>query len=376
MLHVKQVFMRFFEVSSKRTEKAGEQTERAPLMRDIAEAAKVSMATVDRVLNRRKGVKARTVERVLKAALDLGYMNDAEHAHLLHPRPPNIAFLLPMGGNPYLRLLGEKLKDHARSKSRDEAQVRCYFIDSFDAVALADAIRHHAGWADGIAFLAIDHPLVREAVEEVSVAGRRLVTIVSDLQHPGREAYIGLDNQTAGRTAAYLLGRFCRAESGSVALVAGSRNYRTHAERQMGFLGLLDEMYPNLHIVGMREGHDDRDENYRHTISLLEQNPDLVGIYNAGGSSDGIARALREKDRADAVVFIGHGLTSDTRRLLIEGAMDAVINSDPDAIIKTAIARLTSPADTPGQPGALSPPIKMDIIFRENIPQASELARA
>ena len=49
-----------------------------PSMADLAEAAGVSLATVDRVLNRRKGVKARTVERVLKAAVDLGYMGAEE----------------------------------------------------------------------------------------------------------------------------------------------------------------------------------------------------------------------------------------------------------------------------------------------------------
>jgi LacI family transcriptional regulator len=335
-------------------------------MSDIAQAAGVSLATVDRVLNRRKGVKSRTVDRVLKAAVDLGYLSDQEHERMKHPRPPNIAFLIPMGGNPYFRLLGDKLKRIARAKSRDQAEVRCFFIESFNAAALAVALRHHAKWADGIAFMAIDHPMVREAVGEVSAVGCRVVTIVSDLQHPAREAYIGLDNQTAGRVAAYLLGRFCHKASGSVALVAGSRNYRAHAEREMGFLGLLEEEYPNLRIIGVREGHDDRDENHRLTLSLLEQNPDLVGIYNVGGSSDGVARALREKERYQDVVFIGHGLTADTRKLLIEGAMDAVINSDPDQIIESVL-RLFEHLPGPRDPGATF--LKMETIFRENIPQ-------
>jgi len=343
-------------------------------MADIAEAAQVSLATVDRVLNRRKGVKARTVERVLQAALALGYVSESDHARLVHPRPPNVAFLLPMGGNPYLRLFGDKVRAIAQSKSRDEPQVRCYFIESFDADALASAIRHHAGWADGIAFMAIDHPLVREAVEEVSAAGKRIVTIVSDLQHSLRNAYVGLDNQAAGRTAGYLLGRFCRASTGSVALVAGSRNYRAHAEREMGFLGLLEELHPGLKVVGMREGHDDRDENYRLTLSLLEQNHDLVGIYNVGGSSDGIGRALREKGRSGEVIFIGHGLTADTRRLLIDGTMDAVINSDPDVMMTTTLRLFNDLQRGDISNPSMLPPVKMDIVFRENIPPVQSVA--
>lgn len=335
-----------------------------PSMADLAAAAGVSLATVDRVLNRRKGVKERTVARVLAAAVEIGYMSAEERERLGGQRPPNVAFLLPMGSNPYLRLLGDKVRGVADTQSRDAPPLRCFFIESFDAGALAAALRHHARWADGIAFMAIDHPLVREAAEEVSAAGTRLVTIVSDLPHPAREAYVGLDNQAAGRTAALLLGRFCGAREGSVALVAGSRTYRAHAEREMGFLGLLEEAYPGLRVIGMREGHDDRNQNYHHARSLIDQNNDLVGIYNVGGASDGIGRALAEKGMGERVVFIGHGLTADTRRLLIEGTMDAVINSDPDQVIGETLARFAQPAAGAG----LRPPLKMDLIFRENIP--------
>jgi len=339
-------------------------------MADIAAAAHVSLATVDRVLNRRKGVSARTRERVLQAALELGYLGSEERERLSSPRPANVAFLLPMGTNPYLRLLGEKVRAVTDAQSRDQPHVRCFFIESFDAAALAHGIRRHADWADGIAFMGIDHPLVREAAEEVSAAGTRLVTIVSDLPHPAREAYVGLDNQAAGRTAAYLLGRLCRAKQGSVALVAGSRTYRAHSEREIGFLAMVEEAHPGLKVVGMREGHDDRSENYRHALSLLEQNPDLVGIYNVGGSSDGIARALNEKGRGQEVVFIGHGLTADTRRLLIAGTLDAVINADPDQVIAATLAQFSNQARAVTVSARL-PPLKIELILRENIPAQS-----
>jgi len=359
MLQIKCLFLRFFDVSDE-TLRPETAIVAAPLMKDVADAAGVSLATVDRVLNRRKGVKARTVDRVLKAAVALGYVEPEVQEQLGRSRPPNIAFLLPAGTNPYLRLLGEKVRAATESRLRDDAQLRCFFIESFDAAALAQAIRHHAGWADGVAFMAIDHPLVREAVEEVRQAGTRVVTIVSDLSHPSRDAYVGLDNQAAGRTAGLLLGRFCKHRAGSIALVAGSRSYRAHAEREMGFLGLMEEMFPEFRVIGMREGHDDRNENYAHAMELLKQHPDLVGIYNVGGSSDGIARALREKDRAKEIVFIGHGLTADTRRLLIDGSMDVVINSDPDEVIRATLLAMAQ--------GGGIPFVKMDVIFRENIP--------
>ncbi|PWW00290.1 LacI family transcriptional regulator [Hoeflea marina] len=342
-------------------------------MTDVAARARVSLATVDRVMHRRKGVKERTTERVLKAALELGFLSPEQSAHIATPRPPNIVFLLPAGTNPYLRLLGDKLRARAAQNGRDAASIRCIFIESFNARALAAALRHHAGWADGIAFMAIDHPEVREAVETVTAAGVSVVTIVSDLPHPGRAGFVGLDNQSAGRTAAMLLARFSRRSSGSLALVAGSRNYRAHSEREAGFLALLDEMYPDLHVVGVREGHDDAGENYRHAMSLLEQHPDLIGIYNVGGSSNGIARALVERGRAADVLFIGHGLTADTRRLLIDGTMDAVIDSDPDTILSTAVSVICA-ARGRGPALHAQPAVRMDIFFRENLPSGSGIA--
>lgn len=339
-----------------------------PRIDDVAAAAGVSTATVDRVLNRRKGVRQRTVERVLAAASALGYLGVEDCERLARPRPPNVAFLLPMGRNPYLRLLGEKLRDLAASRLRDGARVRCFFIDSFDAGALAAAIQHHAAWADGLGFLAIDHPLVREAVAAVTAAGKHVATIVSDLSPGTGAAHFGLDNRAAGRTAAYLLGRFCGPAGGSVALVAGSRIYRAHSERETGFLALIEERFPNLRVVGMVEGHDERDRNHRLTAALLDRHPDLAGIYNVGGSSDGIGRALREARRGDRVVFIGHGLTADTRRLLTDGTMDAVINSDPDAVLAAALDWLTRRHLGEAPAAGTAPPITMDIIVRESLP--------
>tara|TARA_R110002020_G_scaffold113518_39_gene261242 strand:+ start:3667 stop:4758 length:1092 start_codon:yes stop_codon:yes gene_type:complete len=359
-----------FDVSSRIGRPAGSASPPdRPLMADIAAAAGVSPATVDRVLNRRKGVKDTTVSRVLREARALGYLTEAEYRQIAQPRPANIVLLLPTGTNPYLRLLGEKARALSDTRSRDQAKIRCFFIDSFDAEALAAALRRHAAWADGIAFMAIDHPIVREAVEEVSAAGKRVVTIVSDLSSSSRVAYVGLDNQAAGRTAGYLMGRFAGGAAGSVALVAGSRRYRAHFEREVGFLGLVRELFPQLAVVGVREGHDDRDENYRHAVAIIEQTQDLVGIYNVGGSSDGIARALREKNRAGDVIFIGHGLTPDTRARLVDGTMDAVINSNPDAIL-AAVLGLLAAHEGGGDASDTLPVVTMDVIFRENLPVA------
>ncbi len=331
-----------------------------PQLSDLANVAGVSLATVDRVINRRKGVKERTRKRVLEAAREIGFLSLDDAEQYGRDRPMRIVVLLPSGTNPYLRLLGERVKERVGLSGVNEPILRCYFIEGFNAGALAAALRANAAWADGIIFFAIEHPEVRDAVSEVSLGGTNLVTIVSDLGPATDIHHVGLDNRSVGRTAGLLIGRLAGTRQGSVALVAGSRHYRAHSEREAGFLSLLDEKFPELKVIGMREGHDDTAENYHHTLDLLNNAPDLIGIYNVGGSSGGITRAIRENKR-ESVIVIGHGLTSDTRRALLDGTMDAVFEQDPEALIESAVKCLTYPSTRPR-------PLKLDIYFAENLP--------
>jgi len=340
---------------------------RRPLLEDVAAEAGVSLATVDRVLNRRPGVREITARRVLQAAAALGYLPEDDLFPLLQPRPMKLAFLLPAGSNQYLRLLGDLVRNHAERTGTTDARLRCAFIEGFNPRALADALRRFGDKSDGVAFMALDHPLVREAVNRLLDQGKQVVTVISDLSNSRRAAYVGLDNRAAGRTAAYLLSRFSRRQEGSIALIAGSRSYRAHEEREMGFLSLVEEALPACHVVGVREGHDEPDENHRHTRMLLASHPDLIGIYNVGGSSDGIARALRETGQTDKVVVIGHGLTPSARPLLMEGAVDAILNQSPEALIETTL-KVFRNARAGRQPLQGVPPLSLEIVLRENLP--------
>ena len=53
-----------------------------PTVNDIAKEAGVSLATVDRVLNDRPGVRAKTVRAVQDAIVQLGYVRDVAAANL------------------------------------------------------------------------------------------------------------------------------------------------------------------------------------------------------------------------------------------------------------------------------------------------------
>lgn len=334
---------------------------------DIARKAGVSTATVDRVLHQRPGVHAVTVRRVLKAAAALDYLPAAELRASARPKPLRLVFLLPAGTNRFIRMLGDFIDFSEDELAPFNVKCRHVFIEGFNPKVLAESLLRYGRNADGIAFMALEHPAVHEAVRKLDQAGVRLVTLISDLSHAPRAAYVGLDNRSAGRTAGLLIGRLARPARGKVALIAGSRSYRAHEEREAGFLHLMEEVFPSLEVVGLREGLDDVETNYRQTRSLLKQHPGLVGIYNIGGASEGVARALKEAGRDQDTLFIAHGLTPDTRAYLIDGTLDVVLTQSPAAVITNCV-RIFDNLRANRAPLAGVEPVRMSIIMRENLP--------
>lgn len=344
---------------------------KSALLPDVARLAGVSTATVDRVLNRRPGVRAATAERVLKAAAELKYLPENDLYAALAPQPMRLAFLLPAGTNRFIRMMGDTvgyLHEHWAPYN-----VRCHveYIESFNPEELARSVLRAGARADGVAFMALEHPAVREAVNTLAESKVPTVTLISDISNTLRTAYVGLDNRAAGRTAAYLIGRFIgprnAKKSAKVAMIAGSLSYRAHEEREAGFLQLFQEQFPAIEVVGLREGHDDARKNYEQTKVLLEQHPDLAGIYNIGGASDGVARAMEEAGCAHKVVFVGHGLSPDTRALLIRGSMDAVITQSPQTAMTSCVRIFSNVRDGLEPMGGVEV-ARSQVIFRENLP--------
>jgi len=333
---------------------------------EIARAAGVSTATVDRTLNNRAGVREHTRDRVIHAAQRLGYL--PERSTSILSRGMGIArldFLLPGGTNTFLKMLADHLEAMGEAR-RHETAVRVHLIEGFNPEALAARLFELRAESNGIGVIAIDHPVVREAIRAVAAGGVPVVTMVSDISNVPRIGYVGIDNRAAGRLAGHLLGRFVRPGERQVALFAGSLSYRGHEEREMGFRHILAEEYAHLQVVELREVKDDSERAYREAKALLATYTGLAGIYNIGAGNRGIARALEEAGRAAEIVFICHEVTEHTRRFLLSGTVDAVIDQNPRVEARDAIDWLIQAAA--GRPQPNLPPIRIQAVFKENIP--------
>jgi LacI family transcriptional regulator len=340
---------------------------RRPTLVDVAEYARVSLATVDRVFNRRAGVSPRTVERVEAALVKLGYRPDAAALRLARGIHYNFCFLLPTGGNTFMSQLAGNIQ-RSIDWLRDQ-NVFCdlHRVNVFDAQELAAELRQLQGRYHGLGIVALDHPLVRDAINALADNGAHVVTLVSDVPSSRRHRFIGIDNSAAGRTAATLMGRFLAGRRGRIGIIAGSLALRDHAERLFGFQQVIGSEYPGLTILPPQQGQDNADSCREIAQHLIADNPDLVGIYNIGAGNRGIADALTTSGRDRDVVFIGHELTEFSRRYLMQGIMDAVINQDSGHEARSAARVLL--AFCGGQPVIDDQErIRIDIFLRDNLP--------
>ncbi|MFZ4787361.1 MAG: LacI family DNA-binding transcriptional regulator [Beijerinckiaceae bacterium] len=336
-------------------------------LQDVARSAGVSLATVDRVVNRRSGVREKTIRRVEEAMDQLGYRLDPMARRLARNQNFRFLFILPTGTNSFMMQLREQVERTAEWAISQRGFIDVIEVDVFDAEALAQMLDQLDATYQGVATVALDHPRVRVAIDDLAQRGIPVITLVSDVPYSRRLHYVGVDNPAAGRTAASLMGRFLNKQAGSIGILVGSLSLRDHAERHFGFNQVLAHDYPHLKMLPVVEGRDDLELSKTLVTALIDNTPDLIGLYSAGAGNRGIAQALTESGKADQVVWIGHELTPHTRRFLFQGTMDAVINQDSGHEVRSAarllLAHCWGEAVLEDQER-----IRIDIFIKDNIP--------
>lgn len=347
-------------------------TPTALTLKDIAREAGVSLATVDRVLHNRPGVRPDTVRRVKAAIERNAFQPHVAAAELARGRARRFAFVMPSGPNPFMQQIEAYLGEMSAWLAARRLGIEMVATDVFDPSALAAALEALSGDYDGVAVVALDHPGVRAAINDLVDAGTKVVTLVSDVPSSRRHHYVGIDNIAAGRTAGALVGRLVGRRSGKVAIVAGSQGLRDHAERIFGFNQVMATEFPDLGVLPVLEGRDEDERSEQLLARLLGRHADIVGLYNVGAGTQGVAKALGDQASSGAgrdkqVVFVGHDVTALTRRLLLQGVMDAAISQNPGHEARAAVRVLLALAR--GEPILREQEkIRIDIVMRDNLP--------
>jgi LacI family transcriptional regulator len=338
-----------------------------PTVHDIARVAGVSLATVDRVLNARPGVRRLTVDRVEEAIRALGFVRDLSAANLARKREYRFAFLLPAARGEFLATIRAAIDEAALAMARDRVSLRLIAPAADDPHTLARTIAALSGDSvDGVAIMARESPLVRDAITHLADRGVAVVTLVTDLPTSGRLHFVGVNNVAAGRTAALLMGRFLPGRPRDLLVVAESMQSRDALERRLGFDAVIGSEFPHLRVLPSLESHDDADRLARILARSLRDSPDAGGIYAMAGDNAAFLAALRAVNRSDLVV-VAHDLTEATRAGLRAGLVQVVINQDAGHLVRSALRLLRAHCDQ--RPVVASQErVRIEVLLRENLP--------
>ncbi|MCA1491934.1 LacI family DNA-binding transcriptional regulator [Sinorhizobium alkalisoli] len=339
-----------------------------PTVHDIAAEAGVSLATVDRVLNKRPGVRAVTRDKVERAIETLGYVRDVTAANLAKGRTYPLVFIVPAGDNSFMRGLEVEVRAAIARSAAERTEITILSVPAFNPQALAEALEEaHRRQPAGVAVVAIDAPEVTAAVKRLRDDGIAVVTLVSDLPGSARDHFAGIDNIAAGRTAGNLIGRFLGSREGPVAVLAGSMLVRDHRDRLEGFHAVMRDHFGARALLPVIEGQDDAVLAQKLVAALLAAQPDLAGIYSLGAGNRGLVAALETAGKAETICVVAHELTPYSRAALVSGTIDVILNQDAGHEVRSAIRVLKAKAD--GLPViAAQERIRIDIFLKDNLP--------
>jgi LacI family transcriptional regulator len=335
---------------------------------DIARHAGVGTATVDRVINGRSGVNAETMRKVMGAITELGKPT------VMRGRPRmrenlQFAYVLPDIDSPFVGQVERQIAQ-AAGDFRHQHITEVTHRFSVDDPAQFAASLANIGDCDGIAVLAPDLPVVKQAINEKIRAGVHVVTLFSDVAGSMRQAYVGVDNRAAGRTAGLLLARMAGTpKRDTLLLLSQATRFSAEIERRIGFAQVIEERFNAVRMLRAPDMPADDEGMYKTLLRYLQKDLDtqtLAGIYCVGTGSAGVAQALAELGLAHAPGLAAHDFTAAHQSLLTSGALAYVLHQDIHYCVSAAARVLRGLCDNVR--GALNVvPPRVEILTAENL---------
>ncbi|MCS2608153.1 LacI family DNA-binding transcriptional regulator [Halomonas dongshanensis] len=314
-----------------------------PTMVDIAKAAKVGVATVDRVFSGRANVRPQTAEKVINAAKSLGYIDNSEtqsaSSEVAAASKRRLGFLLQKRRSPVYRIIAESLIETSKSyQERLSGSPIIEYCDTLDPTQVSAALMRLGQRVEAIGVVATDHPEVTQAISRLRQRGVPVFALLSELPAGGHSAaFVGQDARKVGRTSAWAMSRMLT--PGPVGIITGSHRYVCQELYEIGFRGYFREKAPDFRVLEPMFSQEDPAVAAQATEALLAEQPTLKGLYVAGGGIEGVVATLREQGRQDLFV-VGHDLTATTRGALVEGTLDLLLSLPRQALADQTLAAM------------------------------------
>lgn len=333
---------------------------RRPTIRDLAEAAGVGAATVDRALNGRGNVSARIAAAIAAAARRIGYPLAGSALGDATPERPAVTLgvVLHKSGQAFYRDFAREIELASAGCPGAAVTADIRFSPSQAPEDFAAEIARVAESGATVAATAINHATLTRLAERLREEGRPVFALLNDFAGRAGAGYFGLDNMKAGRiagwTMATALQRPCR-----VAVFVGGSRWHGQVLREAGFRSALRDHAPQVEVADTVVNLETRKVTYEATLDLLQRHADLAGLYVAGGGMEGAIAALRETRPPGKLALIVNELTPESRAALADDYALMVI-ATPLAelcreLVKRMVSAVTGSSEAPSGPAIFEP---------------------
>ena len=339
---------------------------RRPTIPDLARAAEVSVATVNRVLSGAANVRLATRERIQKAAEEIGFYGIGSIQARVAAARPHLRFgvLLLQPHRPFYQNVARALADAAASAAGARVELRVEFLEDLSPQNVASRALALAADCHALCLTAAVHPVVTEALEQIQAKGTPVFALISQIAVSGQMSYIGLDNWKVGRTSAWAFANICKVP-GKIGILMGNPRFRNQEMNEAGFRSYFRECAPDFTLLEPVSTFESAAVAQEMTERLLGEHPDLAGLYVSGGGISGALAALRGSGRAGSIVVVGHDLMEVTRAALLDGTLNLVISHPLDRLAGQAIDGMIRACALPGSTQTSIVPF--EIYTRENL---------
>ena len=304
----------------------------------VADLARVSRGTVDRVINGKPNVKPETRERVLQAVAELGYSPNANgRALALCNREFSLCAVYPGTDIPFFTDVLTGIGNAVSELRNFNLTLESIFTHGMDAEEVIRRI--DACGAQAFMVALEDTPDIRACIRRKTEQGIPVITFNTDIGACGRMCFVGQDLYKSGRIAASLMLRLLGVGPAGIIVVTGNTQFQAHRARTDGFADVIRQggihaginagmnAGRDIEIVELIETDDEQEKTYDRLSRALRDNRGIEGIYLASGHIEAAIRAISETGRKYSVV--ANDLSPVIEEALKNGTFDFTIFQNP-----------------------------------------------
>lgn len=302
-------------------------------IKDIAEMAGVSVATVDRVLHKRGKISEKALKKVMEALEKTGYKPNLIASTLGSNKVYKIAALIP---NPvlddYWNQSGSGIFNAKTEWEQYNVKIESFYFNLYERTSFKKVTEELLQYEpDGILVAPIFHKEANDFFEVLKEKKIPYVLFNTNIPEAEPISFIGQDLYQSGRVGAEMLSTKLR-EPGNVAVLhiyEDIQNAVHLSEKERGFRDFFsDNRLDEFNIISYDFDNYNESEFSRKLMQIIEKEK-IEGIFVSTSKGSYLTASILDKAGKKEIGLVGYDLLKDNIHYMYDQVIDYLINQNP-----------------------------------------------